>query len=731
MTTNSSDNNNNENAKVIELKQNEKIKRSGLVTKSRYYIDTHVVKITLNHDAAADIIFTADLKKWQNNLDIIDEMAEENGIHDKESKLLLKGHFNDNHDEIFIVSRNKEEQRLQEQEEEKSISLPQNLVELVLKNSKELFKDEFKVPHIQVVLNNQYRTLPIDSIKFKRYLSKLYSDTKEGKVANSEAINSTISQLEAKAFYEGRTIPLHLRVAWDNPDTTQTIYYDLSSDEKNRCIKITKDRWEIVENQPVVLFRRYDHLEPQVEPIKTNFDGIGNKMLDEFLSLFNLKKNDSEENIEDIKLLLKSYFISLFIPDIPKPILLLHGEQGGAKSTFQELVKMLVDPSITKTLTFPKNTDEFIQQLSHNYIAYYDNVSVIQDWISDLLSRAVTGSSFSKRALYTNDEDIYYNFKRIIGINGIDLAATKADLLDRSIIIQTQRIDKKDRIKIKKIWEKFNQLKPYVLGYILDILVKVLLYKTEHGGEIDFPNGHNRMADWEEYAEIISRCMGYPDGKFQEVYQKNIGIQIDEAIQASPLSQAIIEFMTEETVIGTDEATGNDIKSTKGGDEWKGTPTELYKELNNIAIGKLNINVTRNKLWPKSPSALTRKINGVKTNLREKGFEIALGVRDGKGKRFITICKMPSLLSLSSKDDNSSTNQEKKLDGISNNEQMPSKMPSNENSENQAQKSTLDSNDGIDGILQTTPKEEKEESKEEKYQREQEERKTWDTGLES
>ena len=98
-------------------------------------------------------------------------------------------------------------------------------------------------------------------------------------------------------------------------------------------------------------------------------------------------------------------------------------------------------------------------KLSHNYIAYYDNVSVIQDWISDLLCRAVTGSSFSKRALWTNDDDFYYNFKRIIGINGIDLAATKADLLDRSIIIQTERIDKKDRVKIEKIWEKFNRIK--------------------------------------------------------------------------------------------------------------------------------------------------------------------------------------------------------------------------------------------------------------------------------
>jgi hypothetical protein len=381
---------------------------------------------------------------------------------------------------------------------------------------------------------------------------------------------------------------------------------------------------------------------------------------------------------------------------------------------------MLVDPSMITTLTFPRDSNEFIQQLSHNLIAYYDNVSIIQDWISDLLCRAVSGNSSSKRGLYTNDDDFYYNFKRIIGINGIDLAATKADLLDRSIIIELERIDKKNRKKIKKIWEKFNELKPFVLGYIFDILVKVLRYKEEHG-EIDFPDGQERMADWEEYAEIISRCMGNSNWEFQRVYQENIVVQIDEAIESSPLSQTVIEFMNEEEiVIGTDEATGNDIKSIR--DEWTGTPTKLHTELQNIAIGKLNLNVSKTKLWPKSSTSLTRRINGIKTNLREKGIEITVGKEHGK--RFITIRKILSKLSMSSNTPDSSTKQEENLDSIPNNDQIPS----NENNENQAQNHSLDSKDSKDGILQTTNEKEKlkKETPEEKYQREQEEIKKWD-----
>ena len=126
------------------------------------------------------------------------------------------------------------------------------------------------------------------------------------------------------------------------------------------------------------------------------------------------------------RLILKCYIISLFIPDISKAVLMVHGEQGSAKSMLQELIKMLVDPDIVKTFSFPKDLAELVQQLSHNALVYYDNLSRIPGWISDLLCRATTGSGFSKRSLYTNDEDLVYSLMRAIGFNGINLAADES-----------------------------------------------------------------------------------------------------------------------------------------------------------------------------------------------------------------------------------------------------------------------------------------------------------------
>jgi hypothetical protein len=153
------------------------------------------------------------------------------------------------------------------------------------------------------------------------------------------------------------------------------------------------------------------------------------------------------------------------------------------------------------------------------------------------------------------------------------------------------------------------------------------------------------MADWEEYAEIISRCMDNDDGQLQRVYESNIGIQIDEVIASSALSMAVIELMK-----FYEDKQKQAIKANTGinlpyGDDKTvritGLATQLYSELNDIAEFNLKMNTAKIKEWPKASNVLTRRINGIKTNLRQKGIEITIG-RDEKGDRIITIQKTMS-----------------------------------------------------------------------------------------
>jgi len=69
---------------------------------------------------------------------------------------------------------------------------------------------------------------------------------------------------------------------------------------------------------------------------------------------------------------------------------------------------------LIETFAFPKDITEFIQKLSHSYVTYNDNISILRDWVSDLLRYAITGSCFSKRVLYIDDEDFIYSLKRCL-----------------------------------------------------------------------------------------------------------------------------------------------------------------------------------------------------------------------------------------------------------------------------------------------------------------------------
>jgi hypothetical protein len=275
----------------------------------------------------------------------------------------------------------------------------------------------------------------------------------------------------------------------------------------------------------------------------------------------------------------------------------------------------------------------------------------------------VTGSGFSKRQLYTGDDDIIYSFKRCIGFNGINLGATKADLFDRGLIIQLERIPEEKRRKIEEIWKEFEKLKPQLLGCIFDILVHVIKKRKEGGIEI---KGYPRMPDFEEVAEIIARCMGYPDNKFLAPYYTNISLQTEQALEASPVASSIIKFMDSRT-------------------RWIGTATELLNELKPVAES-LKIKTKNNGLWPSAPNSLSRRLNEVKTNLREIGITIERPVDTTTNTRRIEIWKISAEYPVSPEDPNQAQLQLENSGNITgdNNSISPDISPAT-NSQNHAQ----------------------------------------------
>ena len=239
-------------------------------------------------------------------------------------------------------------------------------------------------------------------------------------------------------------------------------------------IRIDSNDWFIVKDVPI-LFR--NSASPQVRPNKVHFKDA----LDRFVDLLNLKS-------DDMKLLYKVYLISCFIPEIAKPMFLISGSSGGAKTSLHTHTKMAIDPSIMTTTRFPETTNDLIQLLCHNYVVYFDNISYISSGLADDLCRAITGIGFLKRKLYKDDEDVVYFFRSIIGINGINLPSKRSDFINRGIVFESEGIDKNDRIRETKMVRDVEFLIPDMLGCIFDILTVVRRNKND---SIEIEKGFN------------------------------------------------------------------------------------------------------------------------------------------------------------------------------------------------------------------------------------------------
>lgn len=436
----------------------------------------------------------------------------------------------------------------------------------------DFFHDEQSQPWAEFEINDHRENWPLNSTTFRRWLRRQYWQ-ETSRAPNGEAVATAIATLEGKAIFEGPTEKLHNRVA----EHDGALYYDMS-DEQWTVVKITPDGWEVVERAPV-RFKRYTHQQPQVAPER----GGSLDKLDDFI------------NLEDKahRLLFKVWVVGCFI-DIPHPAPVVHGEQGTAKTTSSKVARRLIDPSQMEVLDFPRDKGEMIQQLSHNWFTPYDNIDKVHQWASDTLCRAVTGGGHSKRQLYSDDEDVIYNFRRCVSLNGINVAATKGDLLDRAILFRLGLIPDEARKSEAEFWADFEAERPYLLGAIFDAVSAAMKIKPT----IELKK-KPRMADFAEWGAAIAQALGYEAKEFTAAYDANIKSQTHEALAASPIAGAVIALMQYET-------------------KWEGTSTQLFEWLTEH-IGAVT---AHSKSWPKTAASMTKKLNPLVTNLRAIGIEV-------------------------------------------------------------------------------------------------------------
>jgi hypothetical protein len=91
---------------------------------------------------------------------------------------------------------------------------------------------------------------------------------------------------------------------------------------------------------------------------------------------------------------------SLAGPSGTYPVLVLHGEQGRAKSTTSRILRALDDPSSAPLGAEPRDSRDLIIAATNGWIIGLDNLSHLSPWLSDSLCRLAIGGGFSRRELY-------------------------------------------------------------------------------------------------------------------------------------------------------------------------------------------------------------------------------------------------------------------------------------------------------------------------------------------
>lgn len=467
------------------------------------------------------------------------------------------------------------------------------ILELALDSSDVFFHNSLEETYVAVDKGSFYEVYSIADKKYQMLLRKRYYDAFK-KPPKKDSINQAIALLEAKAFYDGKEIEISKRCTIED----NVIYYDLG-DKKSTIIRIDENGWR-VDDEKRILFIRKNNMSEQVMPVNHE-------------DLYGLLGNHFRfKDVQD-RILHTVSLVTRLIPHIPHPIEVIHGEKGASKTTTMKMNRSIVDPACRDIISIPKAIQDVAITMFNNYMPCFDNIDTISSEKSDLFCLACTGGGYSKRILYSDsDEQILY-FKSRITLNGINVMATKADLLDRCIVLTLERIPENERKEEVQVWEDFNTDKPRILGAVFSTLSKAMeIYPEVKLSKL------GRMADFTRWGYAVAEACGIGGEAFLKAYLNNQRKANQEAVESNPIATALIIYMNENL-------------------NFTGTVSTLLTILNQVAeVEQID---TKSKLWAKEPNVLSRRLNEIKSNLEQEG--IYYEIRQRNHGRVIEIVKAP------------------------------------------------------------------------------------------
>jgi hypothetical protein len=267
-------------------------------------------------------------------------------------------------------------------------------------------------------------------------------------------------------------------------------------------------------------------------------------------------------------------------------------------------LQSLVDPGTPAIRSAPRTEQDLIVAAMNRHVLAFDNLSGLPDWLSDALCRLVTDGGFSTRQLYTNGDEMVFEGRRVLILNGIDELARRADLADRSIVLTLPPISEHGR-KGGELLAAFEEARPALLGALFDALALGL-----KRWPVVTLERKPRMADFARWGVACESAMLLGGGSFLELYVGNRRDAAELTLESDVVAMAVRELM-------------------EGRPEWEGTPTELLEALRPFATPA----VLNSRAWPTLANHLSGKLKRVAPALRGQGIAAEFGRLSEGAKR--------------------------------------------------------------------------------------------------
>lgn len=407
--------------------------------------------------------------------------------------------------------------------------------------------------------------------RFEEELSALYYE-KHKRAPAPHAVKTAVLSIAAEARKRDIRKPVHRRVAM----VDDRVFVD-QCDKAGTVLKIRPDGCDVCCDAPAY-FRRSQH----ALTFEAEIASTGN-----LEHLWNFIPVQSKAD----RALIIAWLTKALMPGTPTPILVLYGEHGSAKSTTARVLRQLVDPSSYVLQALPRTERDLIAATANGYVLACDNVSHVSQALSDTLCQVSTRGGAAARALYTDTDQVAVSFENPLILNGIEPFVTRADLLDRAILVELEPIPEEDRRSEGDLYEAFDREAPFLRGQLLSLVSAAL------GNLRTVPDrGLPRMADFARVGIAIEERLGLPSGGFLAAYRANRRHAREEALDSSPIWPSLVALLEHEG-------------------SWIGRPKDLLGALEGYA-GK---DGPKRPVWPKTSEALTSHLKRLAPNMRAAG----------------------------------------------------------------------------------------------------------------